>query len=90
MKARIFPYGNEDWERYSVKIDSESYSPPGIRILLSALVVNKWHLTKIDIITASLQTVSAQRGVYVIPPREISSREFENSTGYCWQHLMDL
>ena len=76
MKARIAPHGNEDLERYSLKTDSESCSPLGIRILLSAVVVKKWHLTKIHITRAFLQTGSAQRDVYVIPPRECSNREF--------------
>ena len=76
MKARIAPHGNEDRERYNLRTDSESCSPLGIRVLQSIAVIKKWFLTKVDILSAFLQSGPAERDVYVVPPRECSDRWF--------------
>ena len=76
MKGRIAPHGNEDGKKYNLKTDSESFSPLGIRILLSIAFIKKWYLTKVDIFSAFLQSGPAQRDVYVVPPRECADRWF--------------
>lgn len=78
MKARIAPHGNKDKEKYSLKSDSASCPPTGIRLLLSIAAIMKWPLSKIDFTSAFLQTGEAQRDVYVIPPRESKDKSM------CW------
>ncbi len=50
--------------------------PVGIRILLSICNIFKWNLAKVDVQSEFLQTGSALRDVYVVPPRECKSRSF--------------
>ena len=75
-KARIAPHGNEDRDRLNLKTDSACCPPIGIRVLFSICQLHRWHLTKIDIKGAFLQSGNAQRDVYVIPPRECQDRQF--------------
>lgn len=75
-KARIAPHGNEDRDIEDLKTDSASCPPLGIRILFSVCVLLQWYLTKVDVKGAFLQSGSATRDVYVIPPRECSDRRF--------------
>ena len=75
-KARIAPHGNEDRDREHFRTDSACCPPVGIRILFSLSVMFQWYLTKIDVKSAFLQTGSAQRDVYVIPPKESADRGF--------------
>ena len=75
-KARIAPHGNEDRDRLNLKTDSACCPPIGIRVLFSVCQLYRWHLSKIDIKGAFLQSGNAQRDVYVIPPRECYDRQF--------------
>jgi len=74
IKARIAPHGNKDADKDGLKTDSTSCPPIGIRALLSLAVLKKWTLAKIDFKSAFLQTGEATRDVYVVPPRECSTR----------------
>jgi len=74
IKARIAPHGNKDRDRFNLKTDSASCSPVGVRILLSCSTLFKWKLAKIDFSSAFLQSGEAQRDVYVVPPKECSTR----------------
>ena len=75
-KARIAPHGNEDRDREHLRTDSACCPPLGIPILFSISVMFQCYLTKIDVKSAFLQTGSAQRDVYVIPPKESADRGF--------------
>lgn len=48
VKARIAVHGNKNKEKNSLRTDSATCSPVGIRILTSIAVVLKWTLAKID------------------------------------------
>ena len=74
LKARIAPHGNEDSEKDGLKTDSATCPPVGIRIVCSTATVKKWPVVKIDFKTSFLQTGSATRDVYMIPPRECFPR----------------
>jgi len=74
MKARIAPHGNKDCDKDGLKTDSTSCPPIGIRSLISIASIFKWFLVKIDFKSAFLQTGNAKRDVYVVPPRECSTR----------------
>ena len=75
-KARIAPHENEDRDREHLKTDSACCPPLKFRMLFSVCVMFQWHLTKIDVKGVFLQTGSAQRDVYVIPPKESSGPRF--------------
>ena len=75
MKARIAPHGNKDKEMKNLKTDSCVCPPTGVGILLSIACIYGWPLGKIDFKSTFLQTGSAQRDVYVVPPRESSTKE---------------
>lgn len=45
-----------------------------MRILISTACMHGWRLQKIDVKSAFLQTGSAARDVYVIPPRDSADR----------------
>lgn len=75
-KARMAPHGKRDNEKGNLKIDSQTCPPIGFRILLSICSLFQWTLAKIDVKLAFLQTGSALRDVYVVPPRESPRRPF--------------
>ena len=56
--------------------DSSQCPPTGIQILTSIATVMKWLISKIDFVSAFLQTGDAKRNVYVIPPRECRRRSY--------------
>ena len=49
----------------------------GIRILLSMSTIKNLPLGRIDFTFAFLQTDTAKRDVYVVPPREFRSKYFD-------------
>ena len=73
LKARIAVHGNKGREKNTLKTDSATCPPVGIRILLSLATIFSWTLSKIDFKSAFLQT-QAKRDVYVVPPRECKTR----------------
>ena len=73
LKARIAVHGNKDREKKTLKTDSATCPPVGIRILLSPATIFSWTLSKIDFKSAFLQT-QAKRDMYVVPPRECKTR----------------
>lgn len=75
-KARIAPHGNEDREKENLRTDSASCPPLGIRMLFSLCAIMKWYLSKVDAKSAFLQSGSASREVYVVPPRECNESRF--------------
>lgn len=74
LKARIAPHGNEDCENDIMKSDCCMCSPIGIRILISIATFRGCRVIRIYVKTAFLQSIPANRNVYVIPPRESQSR----------------
>ena len=70
MKSRIAPHGHKDVLRFKLKTDSATCPPTEIRITPSTARIEQWIITKIDFISAILQTGKALRDVYVIPPYE--------------------
>ena len=75
-KDRIAPHGNKDKYKESLKTDAQTCPPIGLRILLSICVIFNWSLVKINIKSAFLQSGSAERDVYVVPPRECVKKGF--------------
>jgi len=76
MKARIAPHGNKDKEKSTVKSDSATCPPIGVRVACSIATMKRWATAKIDFTAAFLQAGEATRDVYVIPPRESGDRMF--------------
>ena len=76
MKARIAPYVNKDNDLDNLKTDLFQFSPTGIRILTSIATMMQWLISKIDFVSAFLQTGDARRDVSVIAPRECRKRSF--------------
>lgn len=70
LKARIAPHGNEDDLKELLSKDCTTCPPTGLRILESIASLFAWTLYKADVKAAFLQTGTAQRDVYVRPPRE--------------------
>lgn len=46
------------------------FSPVRMRIILTIAAQRKWRLANIEVKNVFLQTNSAERHVYVLPPRE--------------------
>ena len=63
-RGRIASHGNKDREKNSLKKDSASCPPLGIRILLSVYTLFGFFLSKIDFKGAFLQSGPANRKVY--------------------------
>lgn len=59
IKARIATHGNEDSFRHVKKTDCCICIPMGFRLVLATAVVRVWITVKIDILTAFLQTGTA-------------------------------
>lgn len=76
MKARIGPHGNKDRDKHNLKTDFALCPPIGIRVLLSMANMFKWTLAKSDVKSAFLQTGTAERDIYVVPPRESRKKSF--------------
>ena len=74
MKARIAPHGNKDHDKHTLKTDSSTGPPVGLRILLSLASMFKWPLAKVNFKSAFLQTGKAQREVFLTPPRKRPDR----------------
>ena len=74
VRARTAPHGKKGDEKYFLKTDSQTCPPVVIRIPLSIGSILKLCLAKIDVKSAFLQKGTAMRDVYVVPPRECSSR----------------
>lgn len=72
LKARISPHGNEDSFRFTLQTDCCLCSPIDICYALSYALVYKWKVTTADMKSAFFQTGNAQRGVYVILPRDFT------------------
>ncbi len=70
LKARIAPHGNEDDLKDKLSKDCATCPPTGLRIVESIASLHAWTLYKADVKAAFLQTGSADRDVYVRPPRE--------------------
>lgn len=70
LKARIAPHGNEDTLKDLLTKDCTTCPPTGLRILESIASLFGWTLHKADVKAAFLQTGTAQRDVYVRPPKE--------------------
>lgn len=68
MKAWIASHGNKDQKRSTLKTDSASCVPVGIRIVAAITTFHKWRLLEIDVISTFQQTGKALHDVYVIPP----------------------
>lgn len=49
-------------------------SPIGIRVILTTAAIRKWIITRADVKAAFLKTGTAERDVYVRPPRESRDR----------------
>lgn len=75
LKARIAPHGNEDSIKEDLKSDCNMCSPSGVRVVLCIASIKGWRITKADVKAAFLQTGQALRDVYVIPPRECTSKD---------------
>ena len=75
-KARITLHGNRDEYKKHFKTDAQTCPPVGLRILLSICVICNWCFVKIDIKSAFLQSGSAERDVYVAPPRACVKKGF--------------
>ena len=75
-KARIARHGNKDKETNSLRTDSVSCPPLGMRVPLSLCTLLKFYVSKIDIKAAFLQSGKAMRDMFVIPPREFLERSF--------------
>ena len=74
LKCRIVPDGNFDAQKKGLRTDSPVCLPTGMRIVCSLATIQKWYLTKIDFQSAFLQSGSATRDVYVLPPNECQHR----------------
>lgn len=74
LKSRIARHGNEDSLRSLLRFDCSMCSPPGFRIVASVASLKKWQPAKIDVKTAFLQAVKAERDLFVVPPTERTDR----------------
>lgn len=74
LKARIAPHGNEDALKEIFTKDCTICPPTGLRIVESVASLLGWNVYKADVKSAFLQTGSAERQIYVKPPRESKMR----------------
>ena len=74
MKSRIALHRNKDKDRDYLKTDSSQCSPIGIRSLVSMATMMQWPISKIDFVSALLQTGDARRDLYAISARECCKR----------------
>lgn len=75
-KARIATHGTQDREEDNLDTDYEMCPQIGVRMLLSTCALMQWHLTKLYIKGAFLQSGEASRDVYVILPKEFAAKSF--------------
>ena len=72
-KARLCATGFEKIQ--DSRTDSPCCSITGIRLALSVLTSNKWHLKSGDAKTAFLQGKNIEREVYIRPPKEANTNK---------------
>lgn len=74
LKARMAPNGNEDIFESKREPDCCMCLSIGIRQFFSIAATRKWQVVIFDVDSAFMQSVRAQRDVYIIPSRESSHR----------------
>lgn len=74
LKTRIVLHGNEDSQNSEMKFECAMCSSDEISFVLLFAALYSWHVTKADVESAFIQTVSAEHGNDVRPNRESQDR----------------
>eukprot|EP00171_Calliarthron_tuberculosum_P004598 IDg4598t1 len=74
VKARIVPWGHRDLEKDGLRSDSPCVSPEVLRLLFSISDERRWQIGEMDVAAAYLQAQGFEREIYVLPPKEESSK----------------
>lgn len=82
LKARIELYGNKDSIRNKLQFDCSRWHAPEIRTIRSVASLYRWRISKTSATLASLQTDSAARNVYVLPPKKCQVAETTHGNFY--------
>ena len=69
-KARLVARGFEEVCN-NLRTDSPTISRQALRVVLLAVVTNKWVLQSLDVLAAFLQSNEIERNVYIKPPKEM-------------------